>query len=89
MKESDLDNAITQAEQFLILAKELKAGFQAQKKAIAEAEAEVIRENLSETYAENKIFFARYNNKMEGTRLMGAVKHSCVTLSLFLAKLRK
>jgi hypothetical protein len=89
MKESDLDNAIAQAEQFLILARDLKAGLRAQSKAISEAESEAIAQKLSDKDREGRVITARYYNKMDGTRLMGSVKHACVTLSFFLAKLRK
>lgn len=89
MSEIDLDNAIAQAEQFLVFAKELKSALDKQKAEIAKAEADAIARNLSDEYAEKQIWNAKYSNSVDGTRTMGVVKHACVTLSFSLAKLRK
>lgn len=89
MNEVDLDRAIAQAELFLVLARELKAGFENQKAEMLKAEAIATEENLSTEVAKDRIWQAKYANSVDGTRVMGAVKHACVNLSFFLAKLRK
>lgn len=89
MIESDLDNAIAQAEQFLVLAKELKRGFHQQDAAISKTREQAIANGLSDKEVQAIVSSARYQHDVSGTRIMGAVKHACVTLSFFLAKLRK
>lgn len=89
MNEADLDNAIAQAEQFLVFARELKTGFEKQKAEMLKAEASAITQKLSEKEVKDEVFEAKWRNSPNGTRIVGAVKHACVTLSFTLSKLRK
>jgi hypothetical protein len=89
MNGTDLDNAIAQAEQFLIFAKELRNAFHEQSEAMRKTREQAIANNLKEDEIQKLISNAKYSNEVTGTRIIGAVKHACVTLSFSLAKLRK
>lgn len=89
MTQIDLDRAITQAEQFLAFAEELRNAFYEQNEAMRKAREQAIANDLTPDQIQDLVSKAKYSNTVNGTRIMGAVKHACVTLSYSLAKLRK
>ena len=89
MTQIDLDRAIAQAEQFLALAEELRNAFHEQNEAMRKTREQAIANNLSKEEIQKLVSNAKYSNSVDGTRINGAVKHACVTLSFSLAKLRK
>lgn len=89
MTQIDLERAIAQAEQFLTLSEELRNAFYEQNEAMRKARDQAIANNLSPDQVQDLVSKAKYSNTVNGARIMGAVKHACVTLSYSLAKLRK